>query len=307
MERAGTLLVCVTVAWLVSVAGVGADPVPAEYQAVLTKLGKSGDYKENTLKINLPRDDLRVTVAGVPVPTAFGFGGWLAMTKGEGGMDMMMGDLVLLQDEVNPVMSALLDHGLQVTALHNHFFWERPRVFFMHVHGQGMPADLAGRVKPAVALLDSFRAKHMHGAKPPGPTATSGLNATALDQIVGHQGDQFGAVHKITIGRDDIELTEMGAKIGTRMGLNTWAAFFGTDDKAVMGGDIAMLEGEVNPVLIALRKHGLNVVAIHQHMIGSRPMIIFLHYWGSGKAPDLARGFRAALDELGKHPPSMAQ
>src|SRR5213595_2981213 len=126
-----------------------AQAVPAEYQQVLTTLGKQGDYKANVLKVNIPRNDISVTVANVKTPTPFGFGGWVAMTKGS-GMDVMMGDLVLTQDEVDPVMSALLENGLEVTALHNHFFWDEPRVFYMHVHGHGTPADLARKVKPAL-------------------------------------------------------------------------------------------------------------------------------------------------------------
>src|SRR5580765_40698 len=129
-----------------------AQEVPGEYQEVLKALGKQGDYKANVLKVNIPRNDLSVTVANVKTPTPFGFGGWLAMTKGQ-GMDVMMGDLVLTQDEVNPVMSALLDNGLEVTALHNHFFWEEPRLAYMHVHGHGDPMDLARRVKPALDLI----------------------------------------------------------------------------------------------------------------------------------------------------------
>src|SRR6266513_2600548 len=126
--------------------------VPSDYQQVLTYLGRAGDYKANVLKVNIPRNDLSVTVAGVKTPTPFGFGGWIALTKGQ-GMDVMMGDLVLTQDQVNPVMSALLDNGIEVTALHNHFFWEEPRLFYMHVHGHGKAADLARTAKPAVDMI----------------------------------------------------------------------------------------------------------------------------------------------------------
>jgi len=129
-----------------------AQEMPADYASVLQTLGKKGDYKSNVLKINIPRNDLKVSIDGIATPTAFGFGGWLAMTKGEGGMDVMMGDLVLQEDEVNPVMSALLDNGLEVTALHNHFFFESPRLFYMHVHGHGLAADLAREAKPALDL-----------------------------------------------------------------------------------------------------------------------------------------------------------
>src|SRR5437879_6321766 len=120
-----------------------AQGMPADYDGVLKTLGKQGDFKADVLKVNIPRSDLKVTVDGVATPTSFGFGGWLAMTHSDHGMDVMMGDLVLTLDEVNPVMSAILDHGLEVTALHNHFFWEEPRIFYMHVHGHGKAADLA--------------------------------------------------------------------------------------------------------------------------------------------------------------------
>jgi hypothetical protein len=273
--------------------------MPVDYQQVLKVTGKSGDYKANVLKVNVPRSDQHVTVNGYSLPTPFGFGGWFAMTKGDGGDDVMMGDLVLLPDEVNPVMSALLDHGLEVTALHNHFFWEEPRIFFMHIHGHGKAVDLANQIKPALDLIG-----HAPPAAPatntttPAPAAT--LDTAKIAKIVGHDGEQNGAVYKITIGRDDLSVKEMGATINARMGLNTWAAFVGTNEDAAVAGDIAMLESEVTPTLKALRAHGLDVVAIHHHMINSKPTVIFLHYWGRGPAEKLAAAFRAALDGLGK-------
>jgi len=280
-----------------------AQDVPAEYQQVLTTLGKSGDYKANVLKVNIPRNDLNVTVANIKTPTPFGFGGWVAMTKGTGATNVMMGDLVLTEDEVNPVMSALLDNGLEVTALHNHFFWEQPRVFYMHVHGQGTPADLARKLKPAVDLIGKGSSR---SAAPP-PAAPSAapfakMDTAKLAKIVGSEGEQSGDVYKITIGRDDLKLTEMGAPITARMGLNTWAAFVGTDQNAAIAGDVAMLASEVTPVLTALRKNGLDVVAIHHHMTATQPTVFFLHYWGTGPADKLATGFKAALAELGKSP-----
>jgi hypothetical protein len=268
-----------------------AQDVPADYQQVLTYLGRTGDYKANVLKVNIPRNDLSVTVAGVRTPTPFGFGGWLALTKGE-GMDVMMGDLVLTQDQVNPVMSALLDNGLEVTALHNHFFWEEPRVFFMHVHGHGAPMEIARKVKPALDLIGA--------GVPAPPFAVPVMDDTKLEEIAGHAGERTGAVYKITVGRDDLKITEMGATINARMGLNTWAAFVGTDKESAIAGDVAMLASEVTPVLKALRQNGLQVVSIHHHMTGTSPTIFFLHYWGTGPAAKLAAGFRAALDQLAK-------
>ncbi len=274
--------------------------VPAEYQSVLTSLGKQGDFKDSVLKINIPRNDVKVTIDGIATPTPFGFGGWLAMTKGTGGEEVMMGDLVLLEDEVNPVMSALLDNGFDVTALHNHFLFDSPRMFFMHVHGHGKASDLTMRVKPAVDLIGQGRAQHQSSETGGQSNVSTGTIDTAkLAKITGHEGEQTGQVYKITVGRDDLKLTEMGAKINSRMGLNTWAAFYGSDANAEVAGDVAMLGSEVTPVLKALRGHGLNVVAIHQHMVGTQPTVYFLHYWGTGPAEKLATGFKAALDELG--------
>jgi len=266
----------------------------------MTTLDKKGDYKASVLKINIPRNDLKVVVDGIPTPTPFGFGGWLAMTKGTGGQEVMMGDLVLLEDEVNPVMSALLSNGLEVTALHNHFFWESPRIFYMHVHGHGKAQDLAMKVKPAVDLIGSAAPQHQSTLTGTQSNVVAGVMDTAkIAQIVKHQGEQSGAVYKITVGRDDLDLTEMGAKITARMGLNTWAAFYGSDTNAEVAGDVAMLASEITPVLRALRANGLNIVAIHNHMTAGQPAIYFLHYWGTGSIEKLATGFQAALNELG--------
>lgn len=275
-----------------------AQEIPSDYQQVLKVVGKKGDYKANVLKVNIPRNDLQIKIAGYAVPTPFGFGGWFAMTKGSGGEDVVMGDLVLTQEEVNPVMSALLDHGLEVTALHNHFFWDEPRVFFMHIHGHGKAVELANQLKPAIDLIG--KSEPASGGQGSTAEKAGTLDTDKIAKIVGHVGEQNGSVYKITIGRDDLAVKEMGATINARMGLNTWAAFTGTNDDAAVAGDIAMLESEVQPTLKALRAHGLDVVAIHHHMTESRPVIIFLHYWGRGPAEKLATGFKAAVDELGK-------
>src|SRR4051812_2455783 len=203
---------------LLSAASASAQDVPAPYKDVLTFLGRQGDFKADVLKVNIPRNDLSVTVAGVKTPTPFGFGGWIAMTKGT-GMDVMMGDLVLLQDEVNPVMSALLDNGLEVTALHNHFFWDEPRMFYMHVHGPGAPVDPARKVNPALDLTARSppqRAAGTPAAAAAPATAPADLNTAAIAGIVGSQGEQNGAVYKITVARSDLNITEMGAAINAR-------------------------------------------------------------------------------------------
>ena len=280
-------LVCLLIA-----APLYAQEMPPDYDAVLKTLGRQGDFKDGVLKVNIPRNDVKVSVAGVATPTPFGFGGWLAFTRAEHHMDVVMGDLVLTEDEVNPVMTALLENGIEVTALHNHFFWESPRMFYMHVHGHGETAALTSKLKPALALI---------GKTPPAAASAAGkplegkLDTAALAATIGHQGEQNGAVYKITIGRPELGVKEMGAVINARMGLNTWAAFYGSDADAVVAGDVAMQESEVQGVLQALRKNGIDVVAIHHHMTGTKPTVIFLHYFGRGPAAKLATGVKAAV------------
>jgi hypothetical protein len=287
------VLVCACLSLSVSAA---AQDVPSDYQDVLKSLDRRGDFKTGVLKVNIPRNDLKMTIQGFPTPTPFGFGGWIALTKAGDGSDVMMGDLVLLQEEVNPVLSALLDHGIDVTALHNHFFWDDPHVYYMHLHGMGKASDLAQRVKPGLDLIGHVKPP----ATSPASTGGTPIDTAKIAKIAGHEGEQTGAVYKVTVGRDDLGMKEHGAVINARMGLNTWAAFVGTQEDAAVAGDVAMLETEVTPVLKALRKNGLDVVAIHHHMIGEQPMVIFLHYWGRGPADKLATGFKAALDELGR-------
>src|SRR3954471_8647422 len=218
-EPIGRIAMMIKLCVAVSMAGVmlsapmlvSAQDVPTEYQQVLSTLGKQGDFKDNVLKVNIPRNDVKVTVAGVATPTPFGFGGWVAMTKAESDQQVLMGDLVLLQDEINPVMSALLENGLDVTALHNHFFKDEPRMFYMHVHGHGTAADLAQKLKPAIDLIGkaSGGSSQPSASTPPPNT----LDTAKLVQIVGSPGEQTGAVYKFTLGRNDVKVVEMGATI----------------------------------------------------------------------------------------------
>jgi protein-tyrosine-phosphatase len=307
MRRHSVTAILLSCGLALSMAGVAsAQDVPAEYKTLLTTLTKTGDFRDGVLKVNIPRNDLRVTIDQRPAPTPFGFGGWIALTKGDGGHQVLMGDLVLTEDEVNRVMSALLDNGLEVTALHNHFFREQPRIFYMHVHGMGTADDLARKVKPALDLIGKGSKAGAPAPTAAASSAPAGVDGAAVAKIIGHQGEQNGPVYKITIGRPDIDLREHGAVINARMGLNTWAAFAGTDADAMVAGDVAMLEGELTPVLKALRANGLDIVAIHHHMTGVKPAVIFLHYFGTGPAAKLATGVRAAVDVLGKQQAAQA-
>src|SRR6266403_1670371 len=207
--RFAVKLVCavctsILLAMLLNSAPAAAQDVPKDYQEVLTFLGRTGDFKAKVLKVNVPRNDLKVTIAGQSTPTPFGFGGWVAMTKGEDSGEVLMGDLVLTQEEVNPVMSALLEHGIEVTALHNHFFFEEPRLFYMHVHGHGEAMNLARSIKPALDLIPK------PPAAPSAAPAAPAFNLVALDKIVGQQGESLGSVYKFILGRDDLNLKEHG-------------------------------------------------------------------------------------------------
>ncbi len=264
------------------------------YSKIEIRTGIKGAFnqKEEVFKVSLPRKDLKVNVAGVKMTPPLGLTAWAAF-KNLGDHAMVMGDMVVLEDQVNPVMDAVLDHGLEVTALHNHFFWDSPRVMFMHIGGTGNLDNLTEAVAKVFAAI-----KETSGGKGNVPFAEMDPSGTSLDPkiieaILGVKGELKDGVYKVTIGRT----TQMnGHEMGSGMGVNTWAAFAGSDDRAVVDGDFAMLESELQSVLKALRKSGIFIVAIHHHMTGETPRIIFLHYWGLGSTADLAKGLKAALD-----------
>jgi hypothetical protein len=271
----------------------GASALDTARIEALTGAKGTLDAKEGVFKVSVPRSDLSVTAAGVRVTPPLGLTSWSAFQPAGPGRVMVMGDLVLLEDQVNPVMSVALDNGLEVTALHNHFFWDSPKVMFMHIGGMGAEEAVATAVGKVFAKI-----KETSGGKGEVPAADidptrSTLTTAMIDAALGHSGDLGNGVYKVTIGRT----TRMhGHAVGKTMGVNTWAAFAGADDRAVVDGDFAMLEPELQPVLKALRHAGINVVAIHQHMAGEQPRILFLHYWGVGPVESLARGLRSALD-----------
>lgn len=250
---------------------------------------------EDVFKITYPRTDLDVNVAGVKLSPAQGLTAWVAFTP-MGNRVAVMGDLVLAEDQVNPVMSAALDYGLEVTALHNHFLWDSPRVMFMHIGGMGDAEALAAAVGKVFEKL-----KETAGGKGPLPevpeTAGAPLDGKALDAVFGATGETTDGVYKIVLEKT----TRMGGhSLGKTMGVNTWAAFAGTDAKARVDGDVAAYESELQGVLKNLRKAGLFVTAIHNHMTGESPRVIFVHYWGVGPAGELAKGIRSALNDQEK-------
>jgi hypothetical protein len=253
----------------------------------LTGLKGTLNEKEGVFKVSYPRSDLQVTAAGVKMTPALGLTAWTAFTK-VGDHVAVMGDIVLTEDQVNPAMSAALDNGLEVTALHNHFFWETPRVIFMHIGGMGDETKLATAVGKVFAKLKEKGEMPNADIDP----AKTSLDPAKIEAVLGQKGELKDGVYKVTIGRE----TKMhGHSMGNAMGVNTWAAFAGSDDQAMVDGDFAMLESELQPVLKAMRGAGINIVAIHQHMTNETPRIMFLHYWGFGSTAKLASGLKSAL------------
>lgn len=248
--------------------------------------------QENVFKVSLPRTDLQVTVGKVKVTPPMGLTAWAAFTPSQGQV-MVMGDIVLLEEQVNPVMSVALDNGLEVTALHNHFFGDSPKVMFMHIGGMGPLDKLAAAVGKIFSKIREPSPGPTLGTQDIDPARTT-LDPKKIEAVLGTKGELANGVYKLTVGRT----TKMhGQEVGNAMGVNTWAAFAGSDDKAVVDGDFAVLESELQDVLKALRGAGIQIVAIHNHMTLESPRIMFLHYWGIGPTAQLAQGFQAALSK----------
>jgi hypothetical protein len=260
----------------------------------ITGLKGKLNEKEGVYKVTFPRNDVKVVVDGWTMPPFMGLGTWAAFTESKTGA-MVMGDTVLFEDEVNPVMSVALDNGLSVTALHNHFFFDQPKVYFMHIEGEGTVERLATAVRKVYDKIKEIRAaspqpKDSFGSK--SLPEKSGISPEALNEIFGMSGDVNNGMVKFTIGRP---AKMNGVNIDKEMGVNTWAAFAGTDNNAVVDGDFAVSEDELQPCLKALRVAGINIVAIHSHMTHEQPRILFFHYWGRGPAKELAEAIKGAL------------
>lgn len=256
---------------------------------------------EGVFKITAPRSDVKVTVDNWQMPPFMGLTSWAAFTTGKNAEAMVAGDLVVLQDEVNPVMSVLFEHGLSVTALHNHFFHDEPKVYFMHIGGEGTADKLATGVKAALDQVKAIRAAQPEPARMFGKgfsAAASSIPKETVEKILAVKAQEKDGMVKAVIGRK--AKMECGCEVGKEMGVNTWAAFAGTAEDAIVDGDFVVLESELQPVLRSLRKDAINIVAIHHHMTGENPRYLFLHYWGRGSAEKLATAVKTALGQTAK-------
>jgi hypothetical protein len=263
----------------------------------LTGLKGKMNEKEGVYKVTFPRDDVKVVVDGWKMPPFMGLGTWAAFTPTQKGA-MVMGDTVLFEDEVTAAMTAALDSGLNVTALHNHFFFDKPKVFFMHIEGEGPVEKLATAIKRVYDATKAIRNKAANPAESFSAAIggslpeKSSITAAPLNEIFGMQGEAKDGMVKLTIGRP---AKMHDAAIDKDMGVNTWAAFAGSDENAVVDGDFAVTEDELQPVLKSLLKEKINIVAIHQHMTHEQPRIMFFHYWGRGRAKDLANAIKGGF------------
>ncbi len=271
-----------------------ADP-PLDTAAIESITGIKGTMNnaENVFKVSKPRTDIKASVDRWTLPPVMGITSYAAFMPVVGGT-MVMGDTVLLEDEVNPAMSAALDAGLEVTALHNHVVFDQPKIYFMHIGGMGDTPRMARAVKAVYDRIAQVRSGQATPASafPGDIPATSSISAAPIEDVFGAKSQSSNGMVKVVIGR---KTTMHGVDVGNEMGVNTWAAFAGSDDNAVVDGDFAMLESELQPVLKALRDAGINIVAIHQHMTMESPRVMFLHYWGVGPTRALATGLKAAL------------
>jgi hypothetical protein len=277
---------------LCSLAAAQNSPATNDWKAVEQALGRSGQPQaDGAYKFGLPRGDMKVTVEGVQVKPTLALGSWLAFSS-PGADAMVMGDLVLSEDEVSPVMLALQENGLEITALHNHVLHETPRVMYMHIAGHGDAVKLAGAMKNVIALT-----KTPAPATPPSAPPAFALDTAAIDQALGYKGKVNGGVYQVGVPRAE-KITDAGMPVPGSMGLATALNFQPTDGgKAAITGDFVLIGSEVNPVIKALRQNGIAVTAVHCHMLEEQPRLFFMHFWANDDALKLAKGLRAALDQ----------
>jgi hypothetical protein len=272
---------------------------PLDTMAIERITGIIGKSNGGEYKITIPQNDLSIEVDGFKIIPAMGLGTWIDFAPTPAGA-MVMGDIILTENDLKPVQQEVIKQGLTITAIHNHFVRNHPSVMYMHIGGSGKVEVMAAKAK---AVLD--KVKEVRGSDPAKGNASSGsvsnsVNLEELDRILQYKGEMSKGVYKYTIGRPDIQLREHGVPVTSFMGFNTWAAFQGTPEHAAVAGDFTMTEDEVAPVIKTLVENGIEVVAVHNHMVHEQPRIFFLHYWGIGNAEQLAKALRAALNQTGK-------
>jgi hypothetical protein len=262
-------------------------------------MGKAGAAQPGDVyKFGLPRSDLQITARGVQVQPTLALGSWVAF-KPMGDQAMVMGDLVLTEDEVSPVMAALQQGGVEQTALHNHLIGESPRVLYMHIYGHGDPVRLAETIHSALALSGTPFTTPAAGAAPAG-----GLDTSQLESTLGYRGNAAGSVYQFSIPRAE-QIMDSGMEVPPAMGTATAINFQPTGSgNAAITGDFVLLGSEVNPVLRTLRDNGIEVTAVHSHMLSDQPRLFFMHFWANDDALKLARGLRAALGQTNSAAPT---
>jgi len=270
---------------------------PLDIASIEKITGMKGKENSGQYKITVPQNDLNVTVDGFKIIPAMGLGSWIAFSPSSEGA-MIMGDIILTETDLGPFEQEVIRQGLTISAIHNHFLRNQPAVMFMHIGGMGKTDLMAQKVKAVFDKVAQLRGKNPASASTDSVVNT--IDTKKLDAIIGSKGEMSKGVYKYTIGRPDVALKEHGLPVTSFGGFNTWAAWQGTEDKAAVAGDFTMLENEVEPVLKTLIENGIEVVALHNHMIHEQPRIFFLHYWGVGPAEKLARGLKAALDQTGE-------
>jgi Domain of Unknown Function (DUF1259) len=293
MSRLSKVALTATTLIITSSALAGAQPKPFSGAAsVEAALGRKGaPQPDGVLKFAFPRGDMSVTVRGVAVKPGLALGTWIAFADAPAGGAMVMGDLVLAESEVSPVMRALQDGGVEPTALHNHVLGESPRVMYMHIRAHGDPAAIAKTLHAALALT-----KTPLGPPAPPAAAALDLDTTAIAAALGYTGKANGPVYQVAVARSE-SITEGGRPVPSSMGIATAINFQSTGDgKAAITGDFVLRASEVNPVARALRANGIEVTAIHSHMLDEDPRLYFMHFWANDNAAALAKGLRAALD-----------
>jgi len=270
-----------------------AAPAASNWKAVDDAMGRAGqDQPDGAHRFNMPRSDLKVTANGVEIKPGFALGSWAAFQM-MGNHSDVMGDLVLTESELAPVMQKLVDSGIEITAVHNHLLNESPRIMYMHIHGQGDAVKLAGSLREALALSKTPAAAPAPSGAPP----DLGFDAKQLDMILGQTGRNNNGVYQYSVPRAE-KITDGGMTVPNSLGVATGINFQPTGGgKAAITGDFVMVGKEVNPVIKALKQNGIAVTALHSHMLDEQPRLFFMHFWANDDAAKLAKGLRAALDQ----------